>query len=268
MLQASLLPCRNDQFAVLWFSQLSQAQNLELMRKYIILCNFGGRRMSGFEALEGDLRGPLFWGLMRPGSNDANLMQISKNQKFNVLGYIPNTWNTILQLSRQIYKYQKGICIGSRHVRNADMNLTRKWEKLLKIIERVIFILVLNVQSLRQMYWNFIRDCMSILHWTDHELRLIADPPILSKTAKESVFFSKSVKKSVKRSVYAREAREHHTRVGRVKRDKKTDLLCVFHIMSSFRQGSSKMSSSCQKSVHSPALFVNLIHSVIGVEGE
>ena len=145
---------------------------------------------------------------MRPGSDDANLMQISKNQKFNVLGYIPNTWNTTLQLSRQIYKYQKGICIGSRHVRNADMNLTRKWEKLLKIIERVIFILVLNVQSLRQMYWNFIRDCMSILHWTDHELRLIADPPISSKTAKESVFFSKSVRKSVRRSVYARRACE------------------------------------------------------------
>ena len=156
---------------------------------------------------------------MRPGSDDANLMQISKNHKFNVLGYIPNTWNTTLQLSRQIYKYQKGICIGSRHVRNADMNLTRKWEKLLKIIERVIFILVLNVQSLRQMYWNFIRDCMSILHWTDHELRLIADPPISSKTAKESVFFSKSVRKSVRRSVYAREAREPHTRVGRVRRD-------------------------------------------------
>ena len=149
---------------------------------------------------------------MRPGSNDANLMQISKNQKFNVLGYIPNTWNTTLQLSRQIYK-------GSRHVRNADMNLTRKWEKLLKIIERVIFILVLNVQSLRQMYWNFIRDCMSILDWTDHELRLIADPPISSKTAKASVFFSKSVRKSVRRSVYAREAREPHTRVGRVRRD-------------------------------------------------
>ena len=146
-------------------------------------------------------------------------MQISKNRKFNVLGYIPNTWNTTLQLSRQIYKYQKGICIGSRHVRNADMNLTRKWEKLLKIIERVIFILVLNVQSLRQMYWNFIRDCMSILHWTDHELLLIADPPISSKTAKESFFSSKSVKKSVKRGVYAREAREPHTRVGRVRRD-------------------------------------------------
>ena len=35
----------------------------------------------------------------------------------------------------------------------------------------------LNVQSFRQMYWN-LRDFMSILRWTDHELWLIADPPI------------------------------------------------------------------------------------------
>ena len=35
----------------------------------------------------------------------------------------------------------------------------------------------LNVQSFRQMYWN-LRDFMSILRWTDHELWLIANPPI------------------------------------------------------------------------------------------
>ena len=35
----------------------------------------------------------------------------------------------------------------------------------------------LNVQSFRQMYWN-LRDYMSNLRWTDHELWLIADPPI------------------------------------------------------------------------------------------
>ena len=55
--------------------------------------------------------------------------------------------------------------------------------------------------------------------------------------------------------------------VGRVRREKK-NRLSVFHTTSSFRPGGSKMSSSCQKSVHSPALFVNLIHSVIGFEGE
>ena len=44
--------------------------------------------------------------------------------------------------------------------------------------------------------------------------------------------------------------------------------LSVFHIMSLFRPGSSKMSSNCQKSVHNSALFVNLMHSVIDFEGE
>ena len=38
--------------------------------------------------------------------------------------------------------------------------------------------------------------------------------------------------------------------------------------MSSFRPGGSKMSSSCQKSVHNSVLFVNLIYSVIDFEGE
>ena len=44
-------------------------------------------------------------------------------------------------------------------------------------IERLFMVTGLNVQSFRQMYWN-LRDFMSILHWTDHELWLIADPPI------------------------------------------------------------------------------------------
>ena len=70
-------------------------------------------------------------------------------------------------------------------------------------------------------------------------------------TAKQSVFFSKSVKKSVKRAV----------------REKK-NRLSVFHTVSSFRPGGSKMSSSCQKSVYNSTLFVNLVHSVIDFEGE
>ena len=44
-------------------------------------------------------------------------------------------------------------------------------------IERLFMVTGLNVQSFRQMYWN-LRDFMSILRWTDHELWLIADPPI------------------------------------------------------------------------------------------
>ena len=72
------------------------------------------------------------------------------------------------------------------------------------------------------MYWNFIRDCMSI-YWTDHKLRLIADPPISSETAKQSVFFSKAVKKSVKLSVSflrARSARASHARKSCEAREK------------------------------------------------
>jgi len=64
-----------------------------------------------------------------------------------------------------------------------------------------------------------------------------------------------------------REARESHTPVGRVRRERKKRL-SVFHTMRSFRPGGSKMSSSCQKSVHNSALFVNLIHSVTDFEGE
>ena len=45
------------------------------------------------------------------------------------------------------------------------MNLTRKWEKLLKIIERVIFILVLNVQSLRQIR-SLLAKCIGTLYVT------------------------------------------------------------------------------------------------------
>ena len=58
-----------------------------------------------------------------------------------------------------------------------------------------------------------------------------------------------------------------HTPVGRVRRERK-NRLSVFHTMSSFRPGGSKMSSSCQKSVHNPALFMKLIHSEIDFEGE
>ena len=52
------------------------------------------------------------------------------------------------------------------------------------------------------------------------------------------------------------------------KKKRKKNRLSVFHTMSSFRPGVSKMSSSCQKSVHNSTLFVNLIHSVIDCEGE
>ena len=82
-------------------------------------------------------------------------------------------------------------------------------------------------------------------------------------------FFSTSVKKLVKRGVksYSREARQPYTPVGRFWRERK-NRLSFFHTMSSLRPGGSKMSSSCQKSVHNSALFVNLIHSVIDFEGE
>ena len=75
--------------------------------------------------------------------------------------------------------------------------------------------------------------------------------------------FSKSLKKLVKRGVRV----EPHTLVGRVRREKKKRL-SVFHTMSLFRPGGSKMSSSCQISVSNSAPFVNLIHSVIDFEGE
>ena len=42
--------------------------------------------------------------------------------------------------------------------------------------------------------------------------------------------------------------------------------LSVFHTMSSFRPGGSKMSSSCQKSVRNSALFVNLIDSRVIID--
>ena len=89
---------------------------------------------------------------------------------------------------------------------------------------------------------------------------------------KTSVFFSKSVKKSVKPGAHqiwwapgkawskslTREAREPHMPHRRVKREK--NRLSVFHTTSSFRPGGSKMSSSCQNSVHNSTLFVYLIH--------
>ena len=63
-------------------------------------------------------------------------------------------------------------------------------------------------------------------------------------------FFLKSVKKLVKRG------------------EREKNRLLFFRTMSSLRPGGSQMSSSCQKSVHNSALFVNLIHSVIDFEGE
>ena len=65
-------------------------------------------------------------------------------------------------------------------------------------------------------------------------------------------FFSKSVKKSVKRGV-------------RVLRARPT---VRFPYNEFVPTRGSKMSSSCQKSVHNSALFVNLIHSGIDFEGE
>ena len=56
-----------------------------------------------------------------------------------------------------------------------------------------------------------------------------------------------------------RKAREPHTPIGHVWREKKNQL-SVFHTKSSFWPGGSKMLSSCQKSVHNSTLFVNSIH--------
>ena len=77
---------------------------------------------------------------------------------------------------------------------------------------------------------------------------------------------SKEIGKACRKSL-TREAREPHTPVGLVRREKK-NRLSVFHTVSSFRPGGSKMSSSCQKSVYNSTLFVNLVHSVIDFEGE
>ena len=65
----------------------------------------------------------------------------------------------------------------------------------------------------------------------------------------------------------ARSTRPSHARKG-VSGKRKKNRLSVFHTMSSFWPGGSKMSSSCHKSVHNFTLFVNLIHSVIDCEGE
>ena len=90
----------------------------------------------------------------------------------------------------------------------------------------------------------------------------------ITRLQNSRVFFSKSVKKSVKRGVRVLRALSAQAMpVGRVRGEEK-NRLSVFHTMSSFRPGGSKMSSSCQKSVHNSTLFVNLVHSVIDFEGE
>ena len=79
-----------------------------------------------------------------------------------------------------------------------------------------------------------------------------------------------SKKKKAKRGVRvlgARSTQASHARKG-VSGERKKNRLSVFHTMSSFQPEGSKMSSSCQKSVHNSTLFVNLIHSVIDCEGE
>ena len=54
-------------------------------------------------------------------------------------------------------------------------------------------------------------------------------------------------------------------RASLMRREKK-NRLSVFHTMSSFRPGGSKMSSSCQKSVRNSALFVNLMDSSVIID--
>ena len=78
--------------------------------------------------------------------------------------------------------------------------------------------------------------------------------PIDCKTVGFFLKISKEIGKAWRKSL-TREAREPHTPVARVRREKK-NRLSVFHTMSSFRPGGSKMSSSCQKSVRNSALFV------------
>ena len=81
-------------------------------------------------------------------------------------------------------------------------------------------------------------------------------------TVKLSGFFlkiSKEIGKAWRKSL-TREAREPLTPY------RKKNRLSVFHTMSSFRPGGSKMSSSCQKSVRNSALFVNLIDSRVIID--
>ena len=96
--------------------------------------------------------------------------------------------------------------------------------------------------------------------------RITPSPRFKTRLQNSRFFFhQKSVKKSVKRGV--RVAREPHTLEGRVRRERKND--CPFSIQwVRSEPGGSKMSSSCQKSVHNSTLFMNLIHSVIDFEGE
>ena len=65
-------------------------------------------------------------------------------------------------------------------------------------------------------------------------------------------FFPKSVKKSVKRGVRVLRARS--ARASHAPRREKKNRLSVLHTMSSLWPGGLKMSSSCQKSVHSSTL--------------
>ena len=99
---------------------------------------------------------------------------------------------------------------------------------------------------------------------------IFIETPAFQGRLQNSRFFSKPLKKSQKRGVrvlHAWSMRASHAHRACREASKK-NRLSVFHTISSFWPGSSKMSSSSQKSVHNSTLFMNLIHSVSDFEGE
>ena len=76
---------------------------------------------------------------------------------------------------------------------------------------------------------------------------------------------SKEIGKAWRKNL-TRAKRASLTRPSGVGGERKKNRLSVFHTMSSFRPGGSKMSSSCQKSVRNSALFVNLIDSRVIID--
>ena len=92
----------------------------------------------------------------------------------------------------------------------------------------------------------------------------ITPSPRFKTRLQNSRFFSPKISKEIGKAWRKSRARASHARRTCEAREKKR--LSVFHTMSSFRPGASKMSSSCQKSVRNSALFVNLIDSRVIID--
>ena len=118
---------------------------------------------------------------------------------------------------------------------------------------------MLNLGPVPRKFNSGLNQILVFLAWTTLDCKTVGFVLKISKKKKRA-------KRGV-RVLGARSTRASHARKG-VSGERKKNRLSVFHTMSSFRPGGSKMSSSCQKSVHNSTLFVNLIHSVIDCEAE